>query len=654
MSTATSLPQSKEDQYLEIPASTIVGICERIHQSCNQAVKTGDYLSFATLLEFYIGDPGKFNNEDGLTILETLFTSLAEQPTLVYRMGWDLLDLLLRYVDRYFVSDVTSLPAQKPFRLVMALFSLICENGNPKELFVRACELLVSTETEKNRITLQEMSLKSEEEQEISNSKGVQLDMPADSFESLDDTKQENVKFCTIFEVMRYSLQHIETPHPAGYLLEAASTMLRAADNPNASLLSVTTYARRMYLLARDFTIPNEDIVDPKELVQVRKILVNFLTYSANILLSKYPLKFSERLFFQMKNRVAMAPPADRAFVYKESDYTRRISEVISRMSQLLLSYDYEPDVEIRNALGVACDNDGNLSACEPKASSSQVADWGTEETDYWSRDLLKGPSFGGLLILKTMLHFDSNRIKKPNWKTSAIFTRTIYSKVPMTAGLKDLVLYWALWISNQSESFTFDDDSLLNYYLDSILALICTSPSPQEKYVTGSIVARFLRFQTHSFSYNFCINIMKNSGSPYQHFVVVECLKMLITGKIGGGYGENKGSNDQSPSVELVHGPMLLNSAERREVAEVSQRAIARLFSETSKIPFYYLNFLSVVPTDPEVVLSICRNLESLMQNCGSRGAISECCRVQIGLLHNAVGVLKQKAQTALASTQQ
>lgn len=654
MSTATASSQNKEDKFVQEPASTIPDICERIHRSCIEAVKTEDFLSFSTLLEFYIGDPRKFDTEDGVSILETLFTSLAEHPSLVYQMGWDLLDLLLRYVDRYFVSDVTSLPSQKPFRLVMALFSLICENGNPKELFIRACELLVSTETEKNRLNLQGLSLKSDEEQEVINSKGVHLDMPANNFESLDDTKQENVKFCTIFEVMRYSLQHIETAHPAGYLLEATSTMLRAADNPNASLLSVATYARRMYLLARDFSIPNEDIVDPKELVQVRKILVNFITFATNILLSKYSLKFSERLFFQMKNRVAMAPPADRAFVYKESDYTRRISEVIARMSQLVLSYDYEPDVEIRNYLGVVCDDTGSLITCEPKPPSTQVADWGVEETDFWSRELLKGPSFGGTLILKTILHFDSNREKKLNWKNSAYFTQAIFNRIPMTPGLKDMSLYWALWVSNHSETFTYDDDNLLASYLTTILGLICTSPSPQEKYVTGSIVARFLRFQSHAFSYNFCLNIMKNSNSPYQHFVVVECLKMLITGKIGGGYGENKGSNDQSPSIDLVYGPMTLNRAERREVAEVCQQAIARLFAATSNIPFYYLNFLSVVPTDPEVVLNICGNLESLMNSCGCKSTISDSCRVQIGLLRNAVSFLKGKALNSLASNPQ
>lgn len=637
-------------------AAPIEDLCSHIENSTEFAAETKDYLSYATVLDLALGNPHRFTAEEASTVLATLYKALAAHPVILYKVGWDLPELLLKFIDRFFVSEVEALPAQRPFQIVMSLFSLLCEHGNPRELLVRACDLMLSTESELNSQRMQNLSLsengEEQQHQKFSESNPTNIDSAHNGFDGWDDTRQENVKFCTLFEVVRFSLQNIETPKPSNFLLQAARTMLQVADDPNADLLSVSTYARRMFLLARDFTMKNEEIVSPEEMRRVRQILRNFLTHAADVVVRKYTLKWAERLYVQMRNKVASAPPNERDFVYTETEYTRRMSEVMSRFAQLMLSYDLDPQETVALLLGIKMDDGAIVEFVEPQKLKVEGSDLLTDS--YWSRQISNGPSIIGAGLLATELHFNGSREKKPVWTTVATFSLKMYSLGVKSKGTKDMLLYWALWISNYFESIMHEtnDLELLSEWLLALLDLISTSSSPEEQFVSGSIIARALRFQSPDFAYNFCIDVMKRSNSSDEHFVIVETLKMLITGKIFNPEPQPRSMPPPSSQEGQKHEGLMcsqtlsieLNDERRKELTLTAKNALHRLKNETRCLAWYYLNFLAVVPTDPTIMIDICDFLDKMAAHC-EQSSTSESCMAQVNLVKEASAKLRQRA---------
>lgn len=638
-------------------------LCSHIEKSTEFAAETEDYLSYATVLDLALGNPHRFTAEEANTVLSKLYKSLAAHPIILFKVGWDLPELLLKYIDRFFVSEVEALIAQRPFRVVMSLFSLLCEHGNPRELLVRACDLMLSTETELNSKRMQSMSLSEEgdeqqkQHQKLSESNPTNIDSANNGFDVLDDARQENVKFCTLFEVVRFSLQKIDTPKPSSFLLQAARTMLQVADDPNADILSVSTYARRMFLLARDFTIKNQEIVSPEETRRVRQILCSFLSHAADVVVRNYTLKWAERLYVQMRNKVALAPPNERDFVYTETEYTRRMSEVMSRFVQLMISYDVEPQDTTGLLIGLKMEDGVIVEFIKPQRFEVEGAE--SLGDNFWSRQILNGLSISGMALLATEQHFDGSREKKSIWTTVATFSLKIFSQCVKSKGTKDMLLYWALWISNYFESTMHEKTTnleLLSEWLHMLLGLIATSSSPEEQFVTGSIIARALRFQSPDYAYNFCIDIMKRSKSSDEHFVIVETLKMLITGKISNPELQSRSSLVSSQDCKKPEGLMRtqsscveLNAARKKELTLAARDALHRLKNETRCLAWYYLNFLAVVPTDPTIMIEICDFLDRTASYCVQSDMISEKCLAQMNLVKDASIKLRQQAMDEL-----
>ena len=610
-------------------------ICQIIEKSAELAVGIQDYLSFATVIDINIGDPKKFSPDEATVILGTLYKVLATQTVICYQIGWDMLELFLKYVDQ-FSTGVDVHQTQKPFKIVMGLFSLLCENANHGELMLRACELMLQLESERNIQRLAAMTL--DEKTLDSAVANVSIDANPGFDINNSGVRHENIKFCVLFEVIRFSLLRVKTSYPSSYLLEAASTLLQVADDPNADLLSVSTYGRRMYLLARDFDISGECEVSEEEMIRVRNLLINFVSYAADLLVRRYSLKWAERLYVQMRHKMAMAPPAERQRLYSETEYTRRMSEVMSRMAQLMLSYDIDPETVVHDFMGCTL-VDSELVEMPSKLPDTSAEGVEILTNNNWASALVKGLSISGLSVLKTQIHFDSVRRVCNSVRLTMEMTLYIGTKMSGYACYKDIMLYWSLFLSNffNSDKMKEVSESLLQRYLDLLIGTMSDSDSREEQFVTGSIVARALRFQTSDFSYNFCINVMKTSNSPAAQFIAVDALKCLVTGKICS--SDNYCISTQK-SIELT-------PERRREVAQVSRDAIRRLQSYTNRFPCYYLNLLTVVPTDKDIVLEICDDIVNTCSGCRKKAKLNSSCLMQLDILATAVDQLREYANT-------
>lgn len=656
---------SRVDQpYVESPILTppnnelVASLCEILTTSARLATETGDYASFSSVLDVSLKNPARFSPADAALVLIHLHEIVASEHQIAYETGWDMLELLLEYVDFYSGGEGISGPVPA-FRAAMALFNLLCEHGNHGALLLRACELMNQIGSSRDAKRLAALSL----DENTLNTCVVKESVDASpGFDFGSSIRHEDIKFCVLFEVVRFSLLRVETAHPSAYLLEAASTLLQVADDPGADLLSVSTYGRRMYLLARDFDVANRELVSEDEFQRIRNLLVNFVSHAADVLVRRYSLKWAERLYVQMRYKVALAPPSERRRVYSETEYTRRMSEVMARLSQQILSYDLDPENCIPQYVGFKVDGD-KFTKVEPRMPPTKVEGVEIFTKSPWSEALVAGVSMVGLSAMKTQLHFDSNRRDCKSVRINMLFTIEIGTKLTKYISCKDITLYWSLWCSNFFQQSTLDevDESLLYRYLTVLLGFISDSNCSAEQFVTGSIIARALRFQSTEFAYNFCINVMRTSNSPAEQFVVVETLKSLATGKICHADHPVNGGDDSMgmpPHAESkCNGIPEFGSAgnhtfdlspeRRREIAEVSHDTINRLMLHTNRFPCYYINLLSVVRTDRAIVLKICDEVEAKCAVCRVKNKHSSNCQAMIDILLKGTMQMREFANT-------
>lgn len=99
--------------------------CENLLQSLETLEETQDYLSYATLLDDYL--TASHSIEEQRVLLECVTNILSSNPTLTYEIGWDIPSLVL---------------PMKNCGLVDGIFDILITVGNPKELLLRACEMM--------------------------------------------------------------------------------------------------------------------------------------------------------------------------------------------------------------------------------------------------------------------------------------------------------------------------------------------------------------------------------------------------------------------------------------------------------------------------------------------------------------------------------
>lgn len=229
------------------------------------AKKSGDYLAYATVIDLNVGNFDDFTSEDAAVVLDTLATTLdqPEYECLVYSIGWDIPELMMWYVDHFHEDNDSA------FLTAMSkLGNVLCQKANPKELFLKSCELM----------EMLDLSVEGADEEEHD--------------EAAADAKEfsANSRFCLLFEMMRFSLNRIETAYPTRFVKTANSVLLAVAD-AKTDITGVTVVLRRIFVFARDFGMDMTQ-ASQEEKQATKRLLVSLLTYGADISLQRFNVKW--------------------------------------------------------------------------------------------------------------------------------------------------------------------------------------------------------------------------------------------------------------------------------------------------------------------------------------------------------------------------
>ncbi|MCP8718736.1 MAG: hypothetical protein M5F18_05505 [Asgard group archaeon] len=237
-------------------------ILENLEHGAEDAKESQDFLSYSTLLDIYLNDPTKYSNDEKEQLMGHLLDILTNNKDLTFEIGWDLPQLVILYIesDYDFKGPIRSSPCVYK---ILKIFETLAINGNPKELFLKSCELLSSLE--------------------VSTDESLPLES-RDSF--------YEIKVYCVFELIDSCMKRIKTLYPSRFLLMTVSAFINLAYKLNKQYTNLGIHhfiLKRAYSFARnyinlplpdDIDVPKEDldkILKDEEYLQ-RKLLTGFIT----------------------------------------------------------------------------------------------------------------------------------------------------------------------------------------------------------------------------------------------------------------------------------------------------------------------------------------------------------------------------------------
>lgn len=287
-----------------------------ITNASKDAVETKDFLSYSTLLDIYLGDPTKFKNSEREELLDALLAVLSSSDELVHEIGWDIPQLLLPYVessDADLSGPIRSLPGVYK---TLKIFEVLALKGNPKELFLKCCELLTTIKIE--------------------------------DIASTDDINEKiqffEVKLYCIFELVDASLKKIKTFYPSRFLSMAVTSFINMVYQNNIDSSHLIQFIlRRAYSFARNYnslplpddvsSVTNEELAkltSDEEYLQ-QKLLTAFITQAVQVAMKNYYFGYSNDHFSYLQSLIDN----------KKQGYTSDVP-ALDRLGELALSFDLD------------------------------------------------------------------------------------------------------------------------------------------------------------------------------------------------------------------------------------------------------------------------------------------------------------------------
>ncbi|CAM9015304.1 unnamed protein product [Wickerhamomyces anomalus] len=303
----------------QLPVDTV---CEYIENAIVELKETGDYLSYATLLDIHLSDPERYNDEEKLQLLNKLHDILSENLDVVREIGWDLPELLINFYDLEWDYTGSLLRETGLIKAIMDNFDLVAKNGNAKELFLKSIELLTTLE-----------------DFDASNEKSFKI---------------ADIKLHTLIELLNTSLKRINTIYPSRFLSMATASLLRAITMYCTKSIHTRFVLRRLYAFARDYMAPlkpndylskhgitqeEADKIEDDENFLQRKLLQSFLTQISEITFLQNSFDLSVELYksLQYKCQNKLPPPDENN---EEAITSSR--GLFTRVTQLALSFDLD------------------------------------------------------------------------------------------------------------------------------------------------------------------------------------------------------------------------------------------------------------------------------------------------------------------------
>ncbi|KAH3676341.1 hypothetical protein WICPIJ_009121 [Wickerhamomyces pijperi] len=504
---------SDQETVIEVNVESII---ETITNAVEDVKETGDYLSYATLLDIHLSDPSKFTDEEKLLVVDTLITILKENEDILVEIAWDLPELILKYFDFdwNFEGGLHSFPN---IAANMAVFDLLSRKANAKEMFLKAIELF--------------------ETLDYSQLAG-------------DDAKSERVldiKLHILVELLSASIKRIRTLYPSKFLAMALSALLKSYVSYIPHTNSVKFIVRRFYIFIRDYVPPGRphgfmeehgltqeeaDKIEEDENYLQRTLLRSFTTNLFGLGTKNRSGNFAVELFVSLKSAYTGKLPSflegvlDEEYEYDDDSMTST-SLLFGRINTLMMSYDFIFDDEFERIksdsmklfsdIDVSEYNDDVLQKVLQITLTDKISQLYNHENEKIPQNE-EGLLTACTSYVKQTAHTFPITFKEAIPLTLRFLSPGILSESFRNIGSIDVVIFWC-WIA-MIKSKPTDLQAIPKYqimlFLQILLFYASILESQDARYVIITLLTRFVTMVDESTAYEFIINTL--TGAPFEN----------------------------------------------------------------------------------------------------------------------------------------
>lgn len=593
----SSEPESPID--LQKPLSSRK-IAQIVKQAAKDAAETKDYISYATVLEEYLDfeddNPPDFTDDDKGIIFSALLDVVSENDELVYTIGWDIPMVLMKLVegDYDFGESITS---SRHIKLSMKILNVICEKGNPKELFLKGVEAL------------------------------AQLRMAKTAKGRPENVRQQyfNIKFYMAYELMFYSLRTVDTQYPSRFLATAITSLLSffTTNLNDLSPLSLSVILRRLFAFARDFEPrpnPTKEVTE-YEMSLLRNLIQCLPSWISEICFQICEIQWSKRLYYELKAGVAMAEFNVRksSISFKMEERASRINECLERLSQLTFAFDLNVLQELKDLANkpIATSDLDSEQQQDDEAKTNN-----NDDDNKWSDSnmRLSSQSEEGILLLATQLRFDYRLSAEPELTFKEVVALTnrfaSVSNGEISLGSSDALCFWGLWSTKSISEEEVQQIGKTNFatYIQQIMMLSASSPDKDFRYLAFSLAAKLLGLHDPEISFDIITDTIEYCPFENIQDATIRILKGLCMSKQTMGTPSTGHKNESMEKLTTQVKQLNIDNKSRARIDLVNERRekIQELVLATTedvfevgysseKLPILlgWLNFLNIIETD-------------------------------------------------------
>ncbi|CAN6629518.1 YAP1-binding protein 1 [Trichomonascus vanleenenianus] len=590
------------DQEDERPQQvTVEKIIEDIKGATGEAIRSEDWISYATVLEIQLEEARKLGYDDQDKVLLALLDVLNENEQIAKEIGWDIPALVVPFLDHQFKTDVP-LQITPNIKPLWRIFNVLAEKGNPKEVYLKAIEGITGTKRE--------------------------VDILGDIEGNFQRECQFDVKFYAYFELMRSSLKNIKgVAYPSRFLVTSTTTLLSflAMNLENLDLTGIEVVIRRLFTFARDYECEGD--VGESELRMQRKLLQSYLTWLLDITMQNTLAQWSQRLFVELKTGAEEKGEAHRQSLYELDNHVRYFNECADRIVQLMYSFDLDLRKLFREFVDKA------VAELEAKKTDEETPDEGPDtETEESAKEEkpFEGLSQDGYILAFTQSRFMDRRFpaeKDLSLKELVALSIKLMSRGDSAPpyGIQDAVLFWALRVVKNvtKEEVREIPQKQFNEFLQqllvvpvSILQIRSIETTREITIIVYSIVAKMLALHKEETAFAFIVDTLEFCPFDNVRDSMVRILKDLtfarkptlhsLTQQLGSlSLEANKPSNAILP----------LNDERREKLRELALQTCEDAESDGDVFPLLltWINFVTLVESDKEFKKTFADKLEAL-----------------------------------------
>lgn len=508
-----------ENSTLEPESILVEKVIEILASAASDAIALKDYLSFSTLIDIYLGDPSQYTDEERELLLDQLLKILTSSKELTYEIAWDLPTILIPFMnsDYDFSGPLRSAPC---IYKVLKLMEILATDGNPKELFLKSCELLTT----------------------------IKLDDPA----LLDNWNiRENlfdVKIYCIFELIDSCMKRIKTLYPSRFLaMTVASFVNLVYTNPIKTTSNYHFILKRAYSFARNYnTLPLPDNVDDEENLESikeseemlqRRLLTAFITQTVYLVGERALLGLARDHFSHLLG----------CTITSKHNFDSTVP-VMNRMYELALSYDLELSATFTTYLKDANELLGKIDYTGKDVTGEVferiLIDYQTNIAHVIVNSDAKtiNDSIPGILTLYTYHIVTSRQFNEVSLSISDAIAISLRALIPgmvrqsfASTNIQDIVVFWSWYSMYEKPSLQVElskvEPALLTIYYQVLLYVISVNEYRSNfRYITLTLLTKVLALSPESTAYLFLKDSLHNCPYDSVKAILVGIFKELLT----------------------------------------------------------------------------------------------------------------------------